>query len=351
MDSDSRHSEFSAMNTDATVRQHAMLRFAAGVTAAFVLCEYLQWQPTFIAPALTAVLLANLPMRPSLKMGLVMIATMAGASLFAFALSALLRGTPTVLFGLIAVCIFLSFDAMQSGRSRLPAMLLLICLATIPVVVMVAPVFAENLPVALIRGIAVALLMIWGVCLLWPHSTAAKPAPAATAKPDAAAAQAMALISTAVVLPLMLVYLLFGITDAFPVIVNTVMLVANFNLQRSRAHALGLVLGNFAGGLLGLLIHRLLLTTPSLPFLALLLFLVLLWFGRRIAAGGHNAPVALIACNAMLINLGLAIALSPGSFSVWLTRLFQIGLAGAFAVGMLVLLWHRAAPRPRPNPI
>lgn len=160
-----------------------------------------------------------------------------------------------------------------------------------------------------------------------------------------------ALISTAVVLPLMLVYLHFGITDAFPVIVNTVMLVANFDLQRSRAHALGLVLGNLAGGLLGVPIHSVLLTTPSLPFLALLLFLMLLGFGRRIAAGGPNAPVALIACNAMLINLGLAIALSPGSFSVWLTRLFQFGLAGAFAVGMLILLWHHVAPQSRSHPL
>ena len=154
----------------------------------------------------------------------------------------------------------------------------------------------------------------------------------------------MALLATAVVVPLMLVYLLFGLADALPVIVTTVMLVVNFDMQRSRVHAWVMILGNFAGGLLGLLMHAVLLTTPSLPFLAVLLFLVLLGFGQRIAAGGPAAAVALITCNAMLIIFGSAIASGPGSLSVWLARLFQFALAGAFAVGMMNLLWHRAAP-------
>ena len=42
-------------------RSHAALRFAFGVTVAFVASELLQWTPTFLAPALVAVLLANVP--------------------------------------------------------------------------------------------------------------------------------------------------------------------------------------------------------------------------------------------------------------------------------------------------
>ena len=322
-------------------RLHAVLRFAVGVTAAFVLCEFLQWAPTFLAPVLTAVLLANLPMQPPLKMALALIITMAAAALFAFAITALLRGTPIVLFGLIALCVFLSFHAMLSGRPPLPSLLLLICLATIPVVGMIAPAQAGILPLALVRGIALALLMTWFVHALWPRTPA--PAPVPAARPSAATPLATALLSTAVVVPLMLVYLLLGLADALPVLVATVMLVANFDLQRSRMHASGMIVGNFAGGLLGLLLHTVLLTTPTLPFLALLLFLVLLGFGQRIAAGGPAAAVALIACNAMLIILGSAIASGPGSLSLWLARLLQFALAGAFAVGMMNLVWHRAA--------
>jgi Protein of unknown function (DUF2955) len=334
-------------------RLHATLRFATGVTAAFVACEFLQWTPTFMAPVLAAALLANLPTRPPMKMTLVLILTMSVAALFSFAIASLLRGTPTVLFGVIVLCMFLSFHGMLSGRPRLPALLLLICLATIPVVVMTAPAQAGILPKALIRGIALALVLIWVVHLLWPRVAA--PTPASAITPSNATPLTLALLSTAVVAPLMLIYLLFGLADALPVIITTVMLVVNFDPQRSRTHALAMILGNLAGGLFGLLMHTLLLTMPTLPFLTLLLFMVLLGFGQRIAAGGPAAVVAVITCNAMLIVFGSAIASGPGSLSVWLTRLFQFALAGAFGVGMMYLLWHRATsersapPNPQPT--
>lgn len=338
-----------AASEQTEVGLHATLRFAAGVTTAFVLCEWLQWTPTFFGPVLTAVLLANLPMRPPLRMTLALAATMAAAALFAFAVASLLRGMPVVLFGLIALCLFLSFLAMANGRPALPFMLLLICLSTIPVMVMIAPTQAGALPVALVRGMALALLVVWAVYLAWPRVAARAPAPAAAPDP-AATPLAQALLSTAVVLPLMFVYLLFGLADVLPVLIATVMLVVNFDLQRSRQQALGMILGNFAGGLLGLLLHGLLLTTPSLPFLALLLFLVLLGFGQRIAAGGPAAGVALIACNAMLIIFSSAIASGPGSLALWFVRLFQFALAGAFAVGMMYVVWHHAFPQRSATP-
>jgi len=208
---------------------------------------------------------------------------------------------------------------------------------------MVAPAQAQFLPLALVRGIALALLVIGIVHVLWPRTTA--PGPAAAAMPGDATPLALALLSTAVVIPLMLFYLLFGIADALPVMVATVMLVANFDLQRSRMHALGMIVGNFAGGLIGLLLHTVLLAMPSLLFLALLLFVVLLGFAQRIVAGGPVAGVLVLACNAMLIIFSSAIASGPGSLSLWLTRLLQFALAGAFAVGMMNLIWHRATPR------
>lgn len=328
-------------------RLHATLRFAVGVTAAFVLCEAMQWAPTFLAPVLTAVLLANLPMRPPLKLALVLIAAMTAAALFAFALSSLLRGTPTVLFGMIALSLFLAFHAMVSGRPALPFMLLLICLSTIPVIVMIAPAQAGAMPKALIRSIALALAMIGLVYLPWPRVPVPTPKPAPAA--SAATPLMRALLSTAVVMPLMLIYLLFGLADVLPVLVATVLLVVNFDLQGSRMQALGMIIGNFAGGLLGLLLHSLLLTTPSLPFLALLLFVVLLGFGQRIVAGGPMAGVALIACNGMLIIFSSAIASGPSSLALWLIRLFQFALAGAFAVGMMNLLWHRVFAKRAPT--
>lgn len=334
--------------TDAARARHGLLRIATGVTGSFVLCELLGWWPSFLAPVLVAVLLGNLPVRPPLKMGLGLVIVITAAALFVFALSALMRGTPFVLFGLIGVCLFVCFHGMLSGKPKLPGMLLLICLATIPVLVMVAPAHASVLPTALIRSMALAVLVIWAVYVPWPLPPAPPVAAAApVANPNAASTVTVALLSTAVVLPLMLVYLMFGLADALPVLVATVLLVVNFDLRRSGMHAVAMVLGNLIGGLIGLVLHTLLLTTPTLPFLALLLFPVMLGFGQRILAGGPTGAVALIACNGMLIILGSAIASGPGSLSLWLTRLFQFALAGAFATWMMSLVWHRAGRPPR----
>lgn len=332
----------------AKARLHATLRFAVAVTAAFVGGEYLQWNPAFLASVLTVALLASLPTRPPVKLALVLLLSMAGAAVFAFASASLLREAPTILFGLLALSVFLSFHAMISGRPQLPFMLLLICLATIPVVVMVAPAQGGLLPKAMVGGLAIAIVMIWLVYVPWPLVPVRPPAPGA--RPHHETPLALALLSTAVVVPLMLVYLLFGLTDVFPVLIGTVLLVINFDLQRSRSQALGMIFGNFGGGLLALLLHSVLLTMPNLLTLAILLFLALLWLGQRIVAGGPAAGVAVIACNAMLIILGTAIASGSGSLSLWVTRLLHFSLAGAFAVGMMSLIRYPTFQQREPSP-
>ena len=329
----------------AEAQLQATLRFAVAVTAAFVVCEFLQWTPTFLAPVLAAALLGNLPMRLPPKLAVVLVVVMAAASLFAFVLASLLRGTPVVMFGLVGLCIFLAFYAMARGRPAFPLLLLLICLLIVPVMVMVAPAQSGAVPKGLTRSIAVAVVMILVVYVPWPRKPPPKPAQATA--PGAATPEALALLSTAVLLPLVLVYLLFGLSDVLPVLMGTLMLVINFDLRSSRLQALGMILGNFAGGLLGLLLYMGLLTTPSLPVMALLLFPALLVLGRHIVAGGPYAAAVLIACNAMLIIFGSAIASGPGPLSLWLVRVFQFALAGTFAVGMMHLTWHRTFfPRP-----
>jgi len=324
----------------ADARLQATLRFAVGVTGAFVVCEVMQWIPSFLGAILTVALLANLPVRPSLKMSLGLVVMMTLAAVFAFALSSLLRGTPAVLFGSLGLTLFIAFHAIASGRPSLPFTLLLISVATVPVIVMIAPAQAGAFPIALVRGMAVAVVMIGVVYVPWPLAPVRGPAPGPR-PPNAATPRALAVVSTAVVLPLMLVYLLFGIADALPVLITTVLLVTTFDVQRGRQQATAMILGNLVGGVLGLVLHTLLLVMPSLWALAALLFVVLLGFGRRIVAGGPSAAVAVITCNSMLIILSLSIVTGSGSLSLWLTRLFQFSLAGAFAVGMMSLVVPR----------
>ena len=57
--------------------RHFVLRFSFATTASFVLCEWMGWQPSALAPVLTAVLLASLPSSPPPKVGVALVVIMA----------------------------------------------------------------------------------------------------------------------------------------------------------------------------------------------------------------------------------------------------------------------------------
>jgi len=322
----------------ATARLHALLRFSTGVTVAFILSEAMGWAPTFLAPVLFAVLITNLPFSPPFKAGLALVAVMAAAALVAFILPSLLRGSPQVLVGTISIVVFAAFVLMAQGRAKLPATLLLLCISTIPVVVMIAPAQAGAFPVALVRAMAVAMLVLWGMYALWPEVVprAAPPGPVSIASPVATA-----LVGTAVVMPVMLVHLLFGLADALPVLVTTVLLVANFDPEQGAMQGLGMMIGNLIGGLIGYVAFHFLAMAPSLITLALITFLIACAFAIRIDKGGPSAAIALLTCNSGLIILSTAIANPSASSGIWLTRLLQFAFACLFAVGIMSIVWRK----------
>lgn len=322
----------------AAARLHAMLRFSVGVTAAFVLAEYMGWFPTFLAPVLFAVLITNLPAAPPLKMGVVLVVVMAAAATISFLLPSLLREAPQVMVGAIGLIVFLAFAVMAQGRAKLPATLLLLSVATVPVIAMIAPAQAGVMPTALVRAMAIAILLVWAVYAIWPRLVP-RPAPPAAAVVDSPVAAALA--GTAVVMPVMLVYLLFGLADALPVLVTTVLLVANFDVRQGAMQGLGMMLGNLIGGFVGLIVFHLLAVAPSLATLALVTFLIAAAFAMRIDKGGPAAAIALLTCNSALIILSTAIASPDSSSGVWLTRLAQFALACLFAIGMMIIVWRK----------
>lgn len=328
---------------------HAALRFATAVTFAFVLGEFAQWTPTFLAAVLVSAVLGNLPVRPPPKMGLGLVLVMALAAAYAFVVAVYLRGAPWVMFGVIVLSMLVAFHGMLSGKSRLSGILALLCLTTIPVVTMVSPAHAGALPRGLILGIILAMLMIYGAYAIWPTPPPVRAMPP-TPGPGSASPLAIALLSTAAMLPVVLVYLLFGLTDVMPVMIGTLLLVSTFDVTATHKQAALRVLSNLIGGLLGMTIHTLLVTTPSLVFLGLLLFVITLGFGQRIFSSGPAAQPAVVACNGMLIILGSSISAGTGSMSLWLTRVFLFALAGAVSIGLMSLLWHWFAPRPLSTP-
>jgi hypothetical protein len=320
-------------------RTHAVLRFAFGVTVAFIASELLQWVPTFLAAVLVAVLLVNIPVRPPIKVAVGLLVIVCASALFAVVLSATLRGMPVILFGLAALMVFKALHAIAQGRPIIGPLMLIICVTAIPVVGLESQQAARAFAYALIRATGFAILVIWTSYLIWPRVMPRAPAPAFKLSREMAAKSA--LMGTAILGPLMLVYLMFGITDALPVLIATAMIVASMSAERGRKQALALSLANVAGGIASLVLFLLLAVHPSVFTLTLVILGAALAFGWRITAGDPMAAVVLIAFNAALIVFSSSLLSADGTFAIWMTRLTQFLIAGAFAVGMMTLLWPR----------
>jgi uncharacterized membrane protein YccC len=117
-----------------TARFHFILRFSVATTMSFVVCEWMGWQPSALAPVLTAVLLASLPVSPPPKVGIALVVIMAMSAWLAFFLTAWLSQTPQLLFGTIGFIMFLAFAGLAQAKGQLPLTLLLMCIAVVPVV-------------------------------------------------------------------------------------------------------------------------------------------------------------------------------------------------------------------------
>jgi vacuolar-type H+-ATPase subunit I/STV1 len=315
-----------------------ILRFATGTAGAFIVSEAMGWYPSFLPPLLAGVLLANLPTAPPFKLGVVLILVEAIGSYGAYILTSLLHEAPVVLFGIIALLLLFCFATLTKGKAFLPILLVLISFSTVPIVTMLTPEYGGALPLAFTRGMLIAVVATWLVHAAWPKLAppTAPPAPASHDFP-----LARALTGVAIVLPLMLVYLMYGITDALPVLITTVVLVINFDPARGAMQGAAMMIGNFIGGMVAILSFALLQAAPSLATLSLITFLVALAFAGPVERGGPAGAVALITFNQAIVLFSLALAPGGSSSGLWVTRLVQFGIACTFAVGMMSLLFPR----------
>ncbi len=331
----------------AAARMHFIMRFAMGTTAGFTICEAMGWQPSALAAVLSGILLAKIPVAPPPKVGFSLVLVMYLGGWMAYALTVWLSGVPHILFGVIGLILFLSFLGLAHAKAQLPLTLLLICIAVIPVITLTYPDLGPRIREVLARGMGIAVVMAWVMHAIWPRvaKIAQAPPQEAVASPVATAA-----IGTLIVLPVMLVYWLFGLTDAMPVLLQVVLLVAKMEQERSSAAAGVKLLSNFLGGFVALAAYLVLGISPTLVTFALITFLLSVWFGTMIAKGGIAGSNGELAFNATMVMFGLFVMKGDANAGAWSARLVQFFIGCSFAVGMMALLWPRLEARRKGKP-
>ena len=330
-----------------SARLHFILRFAVGTTLGFTVSEYMGWQPSALCAVLSGIMNAKLPVAPPLKVGLALMLVMFLSAHFANAISVWLHLMPLILFGVVGLVLFLAFFGLAQAKAQLPLTLLLICLAIIPVLTLTYPDRAFRMAEVLTRAMGLAVVNCWVMHAIWPKIAKIPPAPPQAA---VAAPVATALVGTFIVLPMMLIYWLFGLTDAMPVLLQVVLLVAKMEEERSRATAFAKLISNFLGGFTGLAAYLVLGIAPTLVSFALITFIMSMWFGYQISKGGVRGSNAELAFNATMIIFGIFILKGDANAGAWTARIVQFFIGCSFAVGMMALLWPRLEQRRAKKP-
>jgi hypothetical protein len=208
---------------------------------------------------------------------------------------------------------------------------------------------AQGFTDALLWSSVAAIITVWIAHVLFPAPAAAVQPAANAGKPaglEPAYATRVAISDTLVLLPLLVAFIAGGDINNIVVLITSLTLLREIELEQSSRLAGGILLGNILGGMLAVSAYQFVLLADGFLFFVLIVLAISLWFGSRIARGGASAPVYAVAFGTFLLILGMGITPLPGgSEELFAVRILKIALASVYVVGALSLVARLRRPQ------
>ena len=217
----------------------------------------------------------------------------------------------------------------------------------IPLVTMSAPIAGAVIGFYITFGAAVAVGIVWLMQTLIPHPETGATTAAHAAKPEIPAPPVRfrsAAISTLAVMPLMVLFYVFQLSQHLVILIFAAILAISASSVAGLKGGMGLLIANIGGGVITILIYNLLVAVPDLAFFVVLMFLTTLLIGRQRFSDRPNAALWGSALNTVLIVIGSVTTSTAEADSNVYLRLIQITLAVIYIVaafGLLEGLWRR----------
>jgi hypothetical protein len=323
-------------------------RIALAAAAGFTLGHLLGWDFPFL-PSLIAVQLLASGASLDVKRAFGFVVLMAiGCSLSLF-ISLFFAERPLSLVLAIGILIFLEFWALARGAAA--AAIFLITTSFVPLMAVSSLDLAYALVHDLVVGSILALLLALLVNALIPVENAPEQKNESKAAPDGGDVST-ALANTAVLMSLFIYFMGAGTPTSIIVIMVTAITILQQAAVAGRGAALGLVVGNVAGGLAATAAYLLITLLPSPAFLFIVVLFFGLVFAARIVPGGAMAPIYTVGAATFLTVLGLGLSPLPqDSGTLFLSRVSTVIVASLYTVGVAsVLRWlfvERSSRSPR----
>ena len=325
------------------------LRLAFGTATGFAVANALSWPASLLTPIMFIQLSVGLRACPTLGSAAAVIAAVAACVGIGWLVTTVV-GIPSLCVLLIAMLLFTAFY-VQAGRGGLAPFVLMVAVSVLPVLALQAAEAATVVAAELIRASIAAFFLFWATWAAFPDPQTATtpPSPRAAASVASSRARArVALVNTAVLMPVEIAFLLFDLTNAMVALITTIAIV------RTQTHAIrlgmvgGLLQGNVLAGLAAFGAGSLIMAWPSLPMLFFSVLLVALLFADRLTvAEPDRSPTYVVGLTSSIALLdGSLSAFSEGAGEGVYQRLIYVAAAIAYILGALALTEGLRPKRP-----
>ena len=325
------------------------LRLAFGTATGFAVANALSWPASLLTPIMFIQLSVGLRACPTLGSAAAVIAAVAACVGIGWLVTTVV-GIPSLCVLLIAMLLFTAFY-VQAGRGGLAPFVLMVAVSVLPVLALQAAEAATVVAAELIKASIAAFFLVWATWAAFPDPQTATtpPSPRAAASVASSRARArVALVNTAVLMPVEIAFLLFDLTNAMVALITTIAIV------RTQTHAVrlgmvgGLLQGNVLAGLAAFGAGSLIMAWPSLPMLFFSVLLVALLFADRLTvAEPDRSPTYVVGLTSSIALLdGSLSAFSEGAGEGVYQRLIYVAAAIAYILGALALTEGLRPKRP-----
>ena len=152
------------------------------------------------------------------------------------------------------------------------------------------------------------------------------------------AASNLALKSTAVALPITIVFIAYEMSDLILVMVNAAIFTLSPDLSKGKAAIQKSITSTLIGGMAAYLFYWLLVAVPEYYFFMLVFFIFSLAFSTRIFSDRPDAKYYSSALVAMIILFNGSIGEDKDFTSLFVMRVFLMSLAGVYVIFALKVL-------------
>lgn len=318
------------------LQQIRILRYAIGVTLAMAVSQGFAWMLSYLVPVLLLGFLAPPALPLSFKEGIKFIAVI-GVACFSGLLFDGLVNFPLVFVPMMFLIFMLLFYAKETVIPQLLRTWLLIAIIIIPMMTLTSQNLSTLIAGLLFLGAIVTVLIVWIVYAIIPNPKGAEAFIEKKVKQEVKSVSEterfkIALESTFVIYPVLLLFFLFQMTDYLVILIYIAILSGMPAFAKNFKVGKFLIVGNLIGGVASIIFYNIMTVIPEFSFMLILILLCGLIFGSQVMSGKPTGAIFGTAFSTFLLIMGSVFASTDDAAGLVWSRVLSILFATVYVV-------------------